>query len=79
MKLNNPERIYLFYDINKYESLLKTLKISDLKNDNDYNYILLEINMNKNMVIHSDPNYTDGFFTYDNISVNDIKILKEYL
>lgn len=75
----HPERIYLFYDIDNYESLLKTLKISDLKNDNEDNYILLEINMNKNMVIHSDPNYIDGFFTYDNISVNDIKILKENL
>lgn len=75
----HPERIYLFYNMNKYESLLNSLKINDLKNNNNYKYMLLKIDMDKNHIIHTDPNYSDGFFMYDNICIKNIDILKEDL
>jgi len=31
------------------------------------------------MIIHTDSNYDKGFYTYDNISPNDIEIVKENL
>ena len=75
-----PERIYLFDDINNYEDLLKTLKFSD-KLDNIYKkYLLIEINCKENsLMLHTDPNYRIGYFTYDNINPKNIKILKEDL
>ena len=71
----HPERIYLFDDINNYEDLLKSLKYSDtIKKD----YILLEINcINDELILHIDPKYRLGFFTYDNINPKNIKIIKE--
>lgn len=75
----HPERIYMFYDINNYEFLLKMLKKSDIYNGVDYNYMLLEVNLPTSIIIHTDPNYNNGFFTYDNIPHANIKILKENL
>lgn len=38
------------------------------------------INTSKDsIIIHTDPNYYDEFFTYDNIAPYNIKILKENL
>ena len=73
------ERIYLFYNLDDYKFLLKSLKFNDKINNINTNYILYKIKMNDNMIIHTDPNYDKGFYTYDNISPNDIEIVKENL
>ena len=76
----HPERIYLFDDINKTENLLNILKFSDLKNNIKENYILLEIDCTTTkLILHTDPNYKIGYFTYDNINPINIKILNENL
>ena len=63
---NHPERIYLFENINDYIYLLKNLKISDLT---DKKYDLIEIDSSDDkFILHTDPNYRIGYFTYDNIS-----------
>ena len=76
-KSKHPERIYMFYNKNKYLELLQSLKISDIFNNKDNKYMLLEIKLTDKNIIHTDPNYIDGFYTTDNISVKNIKILKE--
>ena len=77
---DHPERIYLFDDYNESENLLKALKFSDLKNNINESYILLEINCTTTkLILHSDPNYKIGYFTYDNINPINIKILNENL
>jgi len=76
---DHPERIYLFDDCDETENLLKSLKLSDLKNNINESYILLEINCTTTkLILHSDPNYKIGYFTYDNINPNNIKIIKYY-
>jgi hypothetical protein len=77
----HPERIYLFTDINNHQNILKSLKINDLKNNIQRTYSLLELNMKNNddIILHTDPNYIIGFFTYDNISPFEITILKKNL
>lgn len=74
---NHPERIYLFDDVNNYAVLLKNLKFTDKEKTN---YILIEIDCTKDkLIIHTDPNYRLGYFTYDNINPKNIIILKENL
>jgi len=73
----HPERLYLFDEVDEYQNLLKKLKNTDL---NDKNYLLLKIDCNKDrLILHTDPNYRLGYFTYDNISPDKIEILKENL
>jgi hypothetical protein len=73
----HPDRIYLFDNINNYNELLTKLKFTDtIKKD----YILLEINCIKDsLMLHTDPNYRLGYFTYDNINPKNITIIKENL
>jgi hypothetical protein len=78
-KTKQPERIYLFYNLVDYDNLLILLKANDNYNLSEDNYVLLEVKLNDKMIIHTDPNYDKGFFTYDNISPKDIKVLKENL
>jgi len=74
---NHPERIYLFDDVDNYDVLLKKLRFTD---DTKKDYILLEINTNiDKLILHTDPNYRLGYFTYDNINPKNIKIKKEKL
>lgn len=71
-------RIFVFTDINKYVLLVKALKESDIKNNiKERPYSLLEINTDNNLILHKDPNYSDGFYTYDNIAPKQIKVIKE--
>jgi len=73
----HPERIYLFENIDDYEPLLKNLKFSDKSKEE---YILLEINcIEDKLILHTDPNYRLGYFTYDNINPKNISIIKENL
>lgn len=74
----HPERIYLFYNMENYNQLLNILKYSDQRNNINKKYMLLEINcINDNLIIHSDPNYQLGCFTYDNINPKNIKFIIE--
>jgi hypothetical protein len=66
---------------------LRNLKINDTVNGIDEKYTLLEVsfidgyvNKDKNsIIIHNDPNFNGGFYTYDNISPKSIKIIKDDL
>jgi hypothetical protein len=65
----HPERIYLFDNINDYNSLLNNLKLSDSMNSMNKKYDLLEIDSSDDkFILHTDPNCRMGYFTYDNIS-----------
>lgn len=75
-KTKHPDRLYLFYEIDDYEDLLKNLIFNDRMIGIDREYDLYKIRMNDKMIIHSDPNYDRGFYTYDNISPADIKLIK---
>jgi hypothetical protein len=73
----HPERIYLFDNKDNYDVLLKNLKFVDKENKK---YMLLEIDCsNDELILHTDPNYLIGYYTYDNINPNNLKILKENL
>lgn len=75
-KTYHIDRIYLFYNLNDYKKLLKNLKMMDNEN---VKYDLYEISLSNENIIHSDPNYINGFYTYDNISPKNIKIIKQDL
>lgn len=72
---SHPSRIYLFPDIGEYKNLLSQLKKSDSINNITKKYSLLEIKTNGNLILHTDPNYVLGYYTYDNIPPNKIKEL----
>lgn len=64
----HPDRIYLFDNISDYKALLNNLKLSDSINSISKKYDLLEIDSSDNkFILHTDPNYRMGYFTYDNI------------
>ncbi len=74
----HPDRIYLFDNIENYKVLLNNLKMSDRINNINKPYLLLEIDCTeRSLIIHTDPNYRLGYFTYDNINPIDIKIIDE--
>ena len=76
----HPERIYLFDDINNSNVLLNNLKISDRLKGINKTYSLLEIDSsNDKLILHTDPNYRLGYFTYDNISPILIKRINNNL
>jgi len=76
----HPKRIYLFDDINNSNVLLNNLKISDRLKGIYKTYSLLEIDSsNDKFIIHTDPNYRLGYFTYDNISPILIKRINKNL
>lgn len=70
-----PKRIYLFYFLDDYNFLLKKLTINDyIKTGEEYDYDLYEIDSSTlDIIIHSDPNFERGCFTYDNIHPKYIK------
>jgi hypothetical protein len=77
---NHPERIYLFDNINDFSALLKTLKFNDILDKNEKEYILISINCEEyKLILHTDPNYRIGWYTYDNINPYNISIMKENL
>lgn len=74
----HPERIYLFKNLNDFNNLVDKLKMSDVINNISEYYMLLEIDSSDDkFILHTDPNYRLGYFTYDNININNIKFLKE--
>ncbi len=78
---DHPERIYLCVNSNDCMRLLKMFKNYDTQNNKEIKpYYLLEINSSvSKFVLHTDPNFKEGFFTYDNIRPNDIKVIGENL
>jgi len=71
-------RIYLFYFIEDKDNLITRLENNDtLKYGKKRNYNLYEIDTTKmNIIVHSDPNFERGCYTYDNIHPEYIKLLK---
>jgi len=70
----HPDRIYLFENISDYKTLLNNLKLSDNINSINKKYDLLEIDSSGDkFILHTDPNYRMGYFTYDNISPKLVK------
>jgi len=45
-------------------------------NNIDRDYILYKVKLSDRNIIHTDPNYINGFYTTDNISPFDIEIIK---
>jgi hypothetical protein len=78
-KSTHPDRIYFFYNLNNYNILLDSLKQSDYMNGDVFDYLLLEVKLSEDNIIHTNPNYINGVFTYDNINPKNIKILQENL
>jgi hypothetical protein len=76
---NHSSRIYLFPDISKYVDLLSNLKRSDIINGVDKKYTLLEIETDEKFILHTDPNYRLGYYTYDNIHPGKINVLQQNL
>lgn len=76
-----PNRIHLFKNIKECDNILKNLKFNDLKKLNYKRlYTLYEINLiDLDMILHTDPNYLQGYYTYDNIHPNRIKIINDNL
>lgn len=73
----HPDRIHLFPDKHNYIDLLNNLKISDKFNgisNTEYSLIEIDTKFDK-IVLHTDPNYNLGFFTYDHISPKIINII----
>jgi hypothetical protein len=75
----HPERIYLFYNLEDYEELLKNLKLSDVLNDIDVKYTLYKAKLSDDMIIHTDPNYAKGFYINETIGPRDLEIIKDDL
>jgi len=75
-KGEHPERIYLFYDLNDTNDLLNSLKMNDNINNISRKYNLYKVTMNINNIIHTDPNYSKGFYTYDSFHPKFLKIIK---
>ncbi|MCB1713459.1 MAG: hypothetical protein KDH96_13625, partial [Candidatus Riesia sp.] len=78
-KTKHPDRIYFFYDMNDYKYLLKSLKLNDKINNLYRNYSLYKVKLTQENIIHSDPNFSKGFYTYDNISPMDIELIEDEL
>jgi hypothetical protein len=71
----HSDRIYFLYDDN-YSDLLKRLKANDTKNMIKNDYVLYKISFKDlNIVIHTDPYFSDGFYIYDNIKPDRIEII----
>jgi len=78
-KNEHPERIYLFSDIDECDDLLNSLKINDKLHGIIRNYNLYEVEMSDKNIIHTDPNYSKGFYTYDSFNPKFLKIIKHNL
>ena len=77
---DHPSRIYLFDNSENYLPILKFLKISDNMDDIYKDYMLIKIDCSKDkLILHTDPRYRMGWFTYDNINPLNIEIIKEDL
>jgi hypothetical protein len=55
------------------------LKIDDKLNNMNRKYNLYEVEMNDDNIIHSDPNYDKGFYTYDSFHPKFLKIIKHII
>lgn len=78
-KTNHPDRVYLFDKLVDLDNILNSFKFNDKKDKLNTKYTLYEIEMNDKMIIHTDPNFKNGFYTTDNISPYKMKIIKDNL
>lgn len=80
-KSNYPGRIYLFESIAESNFLLRLLKLNDKINNKIRTYSLIKLDLSgiSSIVIHTDPNYPIGFYTYDNIAPYNLEFLQSGL
>ena len=76
----HPERVYLTDDLDKTSIFSEYLKND---NSNEYHksgYCIYQINGKSISKLYSDVNLRDGgFYTTDNISTNNLKLIKEFI
>lgn len=73
-RLNKIVKNYMFYNQDDYINIL-----SILKKENNREYMLLKIKLSDYFFIHTDINYKEQFYIFDNICYNRIEIIKENL
>lgn len=79
----HKDRIYFFKNLDDYKKLLLSLKSVDRYNlieEYDIIYDLYEIKLDKNnIILHIDPYFNDGYYTYDNIHPKSVELIKKDL
>ena len=74
----HPERIYLTYDLNDAEHLIKRFDFNSKMKMLDDKYSILKIIINKDdeIILYNDPNFNNkGCYIYDNINKNNITLI----
>lgn len=75
----HPERVYLTDDLNKSIMFGEYLKNDDSNDNYKRGYCIFQINGESLSKLYSDVNLREGgFYTTDNISTNNLKIIKEF-
>lgn len=84
----HPDRIYLFDNINNLDKLLDELKYNDKKKSIDGKYFLIKIDTNQiylkqklkdRIILHTDSNYLQGYYSYDFFHPTVLEIIKQNL
>lgn len=70
-----PGRLYFSIDINDAQNILSKNRLNDKLNDESNKYIIYEININ-NLELYEDPR-SDGFYSYNHINPDFLKIINE--
>lgn len=75
---SHPSRIYLFKSLSEVSNLLRTLRFDDVTKGLTRLYSLLKVDLRKrgDVVLHTDPNYLKGFYTYDNVAPHDVEVVE---
>jgi hypothetical protein len=76
----HPERVYLTYNVDDMESLLKKLFLNN-KQDYGYKkyYSILEVDIPNDIKLYVDNGYKGGVFTLNNINVKNVDEIERYL
>lgn len=78
----HPDRIYLFVDpMTEKSVLLRGLRANDLLKGitRTYSLVRVDLRKRKDVVLHTDPNYLPGFYTYDNIAPYTLEVVESGL
>jgi hypothetical protein len=74
----HPDRIHFCYEIDDCYNLIKRFKLSDKLNGDDFNYTIVKVNcvdIKDKIILHTDPNFLEGCFTYDNIDAKFLELI----
>ena len=76
----HPERIYFSYDEDELREIKDQLFKSEVNKERlSGEYVVIEVNINKlpkQIKLYSDPNFSDGVYTYDSIPPQYLKFTK---